>query len=242
MTGLRNAPLHLDLAAILDEPTNCLTLQGMRRLREQIESAALACRVNVTVARPLCVSSSSAHFCCGADLRWFGAASASQRSTFVDEYLALSDVIAAYPGLTIGLVDGPVVGGGVGLAAGFRVTIGTPSATFQLPELALGGIPALALPPVIRRIGSRAFTAIALTAELLDSSRARDIGLLDVVVRDRAAGGRIVAQLSRRAGSVADALFAAVNSYASSPEDYRIHAAEIARVQWSDVNAAAHHG
>nr|WP_296153272.1 enoyl-CoA hydratase/isomerase family protein [Pseudonocardia sp. SCN 73-27] len=220
---------------------NCLTLGGMRRLREQIESAASACEAKTTHARPLCVSSSSAHFCCGADLQWLRSASASHRSMFIDEYLVLSEAIATYPGLTIGLADGPVVGGGVGLAAGLRVTIGTPRATFRLPELALGGIPALALPPIVRRIGSRAFTAIALTAELLDPSRARDIGLLDVVVHDRAAGSRTAAQLSRRAGSTTGALFEAVNNYLRSPEEYRVVATEIARGQWSEVDTAVRH-
>ena len=82
-------------------------------------------------------------FCAGADLRWVeqqlnqGKGSPGQR--YDNMYQGLGDAQAliramqSYPGLIVAVVNGPAVGGGVGLALAADITIAGRSAYFGLP-------------------------------------------------------------------------------------------------------------
>lgn len=84
-----------------------------------------------------------------------------------------------HPMAVIAVVDGPAVGGGLGLACCADVVITTPRARFALPETSLGLTPAQIAPFVINRIGFATARRLALTGARFDGAVAAAIGLSD---------------------------------------------------------------
>jgi len=70
------------------------------------------------------------------------------------------------PKFIIGRIQGKCVGGGVGLAAAVDYAIATDKAELKLSELAIGIGPFVVGPAVERKIGSAAFSALAIDATM----------------------------------------------------------------------------
>jgi len=85
----------------------------------------------------------------------------------------------ALPCVTVALVDGAAVGGGMGLAAAADIVIATPRARFALSETSLGFPPAQIAPYLVARLGLRVATRLALTGARLDGREAATLGLAD---------------------------------------------------------------
>jgi methylglutaconyl-CoA hydratase len=78
----------------------------------------------------------------------------------------------------IGRVPGKAVGGGVGLACAFDYCFATSDASVKLSELAVGIGPFVVGPAVERKIGTSAFTSLAINAaEWKDSNWAANCGM-----------------------------------------------------------------
>jgi isohexenylglutaconyl-CoA hydratase len=86
---------------------------------------------------------------------------------------------AALPLVTVAVVDGAAVGGGMGLAAAADVVIATERARFALTETSLGLIPAQIAPHLVARLGERVARRLALTGARLDGREAAALGLAD---------------------------------------------------------------
>jgi polyketide biosynthesis enoyl-CoA hydratase PksH len=85
------------------------------------------------------------------------------------------------PKFIITRIEGRVQAGGVGLVAASDFALASPDATFRLPEVLIGMIPANVLPFLVRRTGTHKAYLLSLTADQLDATRAREIGLIDEV-------------------------------------------------------------
>ncbi|MBO0879086.1 MAG: enoyl-CoA hydratase/isomerase family protein [Mycobacterium sp.] len=109
--------------------------------------------------------------------------------------------------VTVAVVDGAAIGGGVGLAVACDQVIVGPRGSFRLTEVLLGLIPAIVLPVLAARIGvHRAFT-LALTAEEVPAQQAVHIGLADRWGCDPGDElRRLLAQLRRADGATLQAL------------------------------------
>ena len=101
---------------------------------------------------------------------------------------------------TIAQVNGPAMGGGLGLISACDIAIGADSAFFSFSEVRLGLIPAVISPFVIQAIGARNARRYFTTAEKFDARTAVEMGLLHMAVPDDA--------LSKTVGEMADALLA----------------------------------
>ena len=118
-------------------------------------------------------------FSAGADLKALAAALASPPAPGApDPIEALNAAggrffarFAALPFVTIALVDGAAVGGGMGLAAAADIVIATPRARFALSETSLGLPPAQIAPYLVARLGERVARRLALTGARLDGGR-----------------------------------------------------------------------
>ena len=86
---------------------------------------------------------------------------------------------AAAPFVTIAVVNGAAVGGGMGLAAAADIVLATPKARFALTETSLGLPPAQIAPYLVARLGERTARRLALTGARLDGREAEAIGLAD---------------------------------------------------------------
>lgn len=79
----------------------------------------------------------------------------------------------------LSVVRGKVQAGGVGLIAASDLVIADETATFVLPELLFGLLPACVLPFLIRRIGFQKAHRLALTTKPISVGEAYDWGLVD---------------------------------------------------------------
>lgn len=125
-------------------------------------------------------------FSAGADLKALRSALASPPGER-DPLAALSVAggrffarLHALPCVTVALVDGAAVGGGMGLAAAADIVIATPAARFALAETSLGFPPAQIAPYLVGRLGLRVATRLALTGARLDGREALALGLADL--------------------------------------------------------------
>ena len=81
--------------------------------------------------------------------------------------------------MTIAVVDGAAVGGGMGLAAAADIVVATQRARFALSETSLGIPPAQIAPHLVARLGERLARRLALTGARLDGREAAALGLAD---------------------------------------------------------------
>jgi isohexenylglutaconyl-CoA hydratase len=87
---------------------------------------------------------------------------------------------AALPFVTIAVVDGAAVGGGMGLAAAADIVIATARARFALTETSLGIPPAQIAPYLVARLGERVALRLALTGARVEGREVAALRLADV--------------------------------------------------------------
>lgn len=134
--------------------------------------------------RVLVIASAGPEFCAGMDLAAALAAPGPELRATLQRFAGCLRLLAEAGVATVAVVTGAASGGGVGLAAACDVVIASPAATFALPELRYGLVPALILPFLRARAGARRIRSLALTGEALPAARAAAWGLVDVVADD----------------------------------------------------------
>ncbi len=111
------------------------------------------------------------------------------------------------PQPVVGRVNGPAIGGGVGLVACCDIVVAVERATFAFSEARLGIVPAVISPFVLSRIGPGAARELFLTGERFDARRAQALGLVQHVVAedalDAAVAERVAALLQAAPGAQA---------------------------------------
>ena len=107
-------------------------------------TALLAWRDDPAVTAVLLDAAPPRGFCAGGDIRALSSAhedaGAAAREFFRVEY-RLNTLLYDYPKPTVALMDGVVMGGGVGISAPCRVRVATERTTFAMPETAIGLFP-----------------------------------------------------------------------------------------------------
>lgn len=150
--------------------------------------AALLAKLSTTLAheslRVLVLRGSSEGFCSGMDLGEIAVdaeAVPAWREATTDFVAVLRTIREAGP-ITIAVVEGPAMGGGVGLLAACDLVLATESSTFSLPELLLGLVPAMILPILAERLGLHQAKRWAITQATWQAGEAGARGLVDQVV------------------------------------------------------------
>ncbi len=124
-------------------------------------------------------------FCAGADLNWMqkvGAYTYEENHEDARRFAAMMEGLYRLPQATIAAINGPCIGGGVGLASACDVAVASDRAFFSLAEIRLGIAPAVISPYVIRKIQERKAREFFLTGKRFDAAKAYEIGLLSTVV------------------------------------------------------------
>ncbi|MGA5571250.1 enoyl-CoA hydratase/isomerase family protein [Streptomyces pseudogriseolus] len=98
--------------------------------------------------------------------------------------LRVCEALTANPAVTVARVQGRAVGAGVGLLLACDLRVGVDTATFRLPELALGVPPAWGglLPRLISEVGVARVRELLLTARVFDAQEALALSVLHKVV------------------------------------------------------------
>ncbi len=156
-------------------------------LEEIADARALRCLVLTGAGRS---------FSAGADLDWmrrmagfdFDANLADARE--LERMLRTLDEL---PMPTIAMVNGPAIGGGVGLVAACDIAVASARAFFALSEVRLGLVPAVVSPFVLRAIGARACRRYFLTGERFDAAEAHRLGLVHEVAPPEELEARVAA-------------------------------------------------
>jgi len=174
----------------LDRPKalNSLSLDMVRALAE----ALLAWRSDPAIEAVFLTSSSEKALCAGGDIRFFhqlGQAtpqggSALLEDFFTEEY-ALNHLIHFYPKPYIALMDGVVMGGGMGIAQGgpdCGLRIVTERTKMAMPEVNIGMFPDVGGSHFLAHAPGRLGWYLGLTGATIGAADALYVGLADVFV------------------------------------------------------------
>jgi len=118
-------------------------------------------------------------FCAGMDLKSVDLSDPDQATRFATDLSGVYLRLMTLPIPFLCAVDGPVSGGGVGLAAAADLVWSGPRARFSLPETRLGLVPALVSVVLRRRVPPHVVTQMALGGIALDGAQAAAHGLVD---------------------------------------------------------------
>ena len=224
------AVLHLTLNR--PEARNALSMAMVSDLRLALAQAEDEGQTRVIVLR-----GAGGHFCAGADLRDMALA----RSRLIDNPQALEQVSAAFGELcvafadtalaTVAVLEGTVMGGGVGLACAADVVLASDTVSLRLPETGLGLVPAQIAAFLVQRLGHAEAKRLAVTGASLDATAALALRLVHSVHSTQALDAaleQVLAELLRCA-PLAVAATKALMALAchQSPASLVQHAAEV---------------
>jgi enoyl-CoA hydratase/carnithine racemase len=174
----------------LDRPKalNSLSLAMVRRLTDIL----LAWREDESVDAVVLTSSSEKALCAGGDIRFFHEAghatptggSALLEDFFTEEY-ALNHLIHFYPKPYVAVMDGVVMGGGMGIAQGGPETglrIVTERTKMAMPEVNIGLFPDVGGSHFLSHAPGQVGNYLGLTGLTIGAADALYVGLADVFV------------------------------------------------------------
>ncbi len=155
--------------------SNSLPGQLLRKLAEEITAAGSNSQAKVIVLQ----SEGDKSFCAGASFdELILIKDFETGKTFFSGFAAVINAIRTAPKFVLARVQGKAVGGGVGIAAAADYTMATEASLVKLSELAVGIGPFVVGPAVERKIGTCAFTDLAINAtEWRDANWAKQHGL-----------------------------------------------------------------
>jgi isohexenylglutaconyl-CoA hydratase len=164
------------------EVRNAMSLAMVLELRQALAAAESDGQTRVIVLR-----GAGGHFCAGADLKDMAAARsqvAANPNTLAEINAAFGELCVAFAhtGLAVvAVLEGTVMGGGIGLACVADVAIAGTSAVFRLPETSLGMVPAQIAPFLVERLGYAEAKRLAVTGARLDANAAIALRLVHAV-------------------------------------------------------------
>ena len=185
-------PASLDQSAASDAARLRLWLRdsnGRARLDPELILQLKSLLENQREARLVTIEGTPGSFCEGLELELLpldgeGQGASAWAEVVLQELEQLLEAITYTPRPVVALVDGPALGGGLGIAAAADLVIATPRASFALPEAIMGLIPAVVFPFVAHRIGVARARLLALGSPPLDAAQALEFGLVDEIAED----------------------------------------------------------
>ena len=163
--GYVRSEIHKGVATIefFHPQSNSLPGKLLDELAKEIHSAGTNSEVQVIVLR----SGGDTVFCSGASFDELSSIRTPEQGfAFFSGFANVINTMRKAPKLIIGRIHGKCVGGGVGLAAAVDYAIAVEGAEVKLSELSVGIGPFVVGPAVERKIGTSAFSQIAIDATM----------------------------------------------------------------------------
>ncbi|MEL0166881.1 MAG: enoyl-CoA hydratase/isomerase family protein [Pseudomonadaceae bacterium] len=158
---------------------NALNLEMVRVLHQQLEAWANDPQVDAVVLR----GAGERAFCAGGDIRHmydsYLAGRSHEPETFFSEEYDLDAYIHAYQKPILVLMDGIVLGGGMGLAQGASIRLLTERSRLGMPETAIGYFPDVGGSYFLSRLPGQLGIYLGVTGNHVGSSDALYAGLGD---------------------------------------------------------------
>lgn len=193
---------------------NSLSLGMVRRLAQCLEDWADQANVHAVVL----YSSSERAYCAGGDIRFFhdmGRVAPTQGSALLEDFFTeeyqLNHSMARYSKPIIALIDGVVMGGGMGIAEPAQRRIVTDQIKMAMPEVNIGLFPDVGGSYFLSRCAGRIGEFLAVTGMSLDAADALYAGFADRVV-SRPGLARVRESLEAQSFSSSDAVLQALES------------------------------
>jgi enoyl-CoA hydratase/carnithine racemase len=182
---IRDSQLDVELRGTLGVLTlnrpaalNALTLTMVRQLHKELDRL----RKDDSIGAVLLRGAGDKAFCAGGDVRAiydsFKAGTAEYMTFFEEEYL-LDHAIHRYSKPTFALMDGYVMGGGMGLSQGCRTRIVTERTRMAMPEVGIGYFPDVGGSYFLSRLPGALGLYLGLTGVQLHAADALYCGLAD---------------------------------------------------------------
>jgi methylglutaconyl-CoA hydratase len=147
--------------------SNSLPAKMLDQLAQAIHAAGNDEETKVIILR----STGEKTFCAGASFDELTAIKNKEEGfAFFSGFAKIINAIRICPKFVIGRIQGKCVGGGVGIAAAVDYAIAVESAEIKLSELAVGIGPFVVGPAVERKIGTSAFSTLAIDASMWRNS------------------------------------------------------------------------
>lgn len=127
------------------------------------------------------------YFCAGGDLQGFSRMAQADRETVIamsHQAAELFGAINQLPQVTIAMVEGAAMAGGLGIVCCCDVALGTRGARFGFSETQIGITPAQIARYVMAKVGPAVARRLLLTAARFDGAGAEHYGLLDFTADD----------------------------------------------------------
>jgi isohexenylglutaconyl-CoA hydratase len=181
------AVLHITLNR--PETRNAMSLRMVAELRLALADAEAGAGSENAV-RVVVLRGAGGHFCAGADLKDLSEArmlamnATDGSDPIADVNAQFGELCLAYartPLALVALLEGTVMGGGVGLACVADVALASDTTVFRLPETSMGVVPAQIAPFLVERLGYSQAKRLAVTGGKLDAAAALHIGLVHSV-------------------------------------------------------------
>ena len=164
---------------VLNRPAalNALTLGMVRGMRRALDAWA----ADPAVTRIVLTGGGGKAFCAGGDVRRLHdlgrAGDFAEALTFWREEYALNTLIHRYPKPYLSLIDGIVMGGGVGVSLHGRYRVAGERYLFAMPEVSIGFFPDVGATYALPRLPGESGTYLALTGERVRAADALALGL-----------------------------------------------------------------
>ena len=177
------------------------------------------------ILRGVLLSGNGGSFCSGADLKEFKSFFLNgkpDRNQVISSSLNVAKLLQSFyyfPKYVICCIDGPAYAGGFGLACCSDFIFATKNSKFGITEIKIGLSPAQIAPFIINRLGSKNAKNLMLSGEVIDTSRALEIGLLDVVFDNKEEMFSYAKNFSHKLKSCAPNAVAVTKSIISNVDD-----------------------
>jgi enoyl-CoA hydratase len=172
----RSASPGITVVTVNRPPANALGLPILDGLHSAFDATEKAGDVKVMVVE----SALPGFFAAGADIKHMSTIDAETFLAYGNRMRSVNDRLAAAPWISIAVVDGAALGGGLELAMACTLRVCGPRAKFGLPEVKLGLIPgAGGTQRLPRLVGRGRALDLMLTARQVRADEALAIGLVD---------------------------------------------------------------
>lgn len=166
---LDNPPMHNALSQDLVWPL----IAALESENENPETSAIV------------LTGAGSSFCAGGDLREFNASLEKSATTLLEDGKGTARLFQLLHTITtpvIAAVNGPALGGGMGLACASNIAMASSTAKFGTTEVRLGLFPLVIMPALRRAVGDRKALELALTGSVIGAEEAETMGIITKVV------------------------------------------------------------
>jgi len=157
-------------------------LNALDRTMAEGFEAALAAAASMTDVRVLLVEGRGRAFCAGNDIGEMEHLTSSDAETLSRRWAVIMDGFATLPQVTLAVVDGHALGGGLMLAVAQDLRIASDRARFGLPEVTLGFNPGYGIARFLDVAGGNHGRDLLLTGRTVHATEALRMGLVNRVV------------------------------------------------------------